>query len=72
MIRIIVEDTGPGIAPDDRERIFEPFVKLNNFDEGLGLGLGLSKQHAQNLGGTLTLDPSYTHGARFILEFPNK
>lgn len=72
MIRIIVEDTGPGIAPEDRERVFEPFVKLNNFDEGLGLGLGLSTQHAQNLGGSLSLDPSYTLGARFVLEIPNK
>ena len=71
MIRIIVEDHGPGIPEDDRERVFESFVKLDNYSEGLGLGLGLTLQHSKNLGGSLTLDPTYKDGARFILEVPN-
>ena len=70
-IRLIVEDNGPSIAPEDSEHIFEPFVKLNSFDEGLGLGLGLARQHANGLGGELTLDTSYTRGARFVLEIPD-
>ena len=69
-VRFIVEDTGKGIAAADRERIFDFFTKVDNLSEGLGLGLPLSKRHAQNLGGDLTFDESYHHGCRFILEVP--
>lgn len=70
-LRFTVEDTGRGIAEADRERVFTPFIKLDKFSEGLGLGLGLSLRSAQLLGGRLILDPTYTQGARFILEIPN-
>ncbi|MBQ6965305.1 MAG: sensor histidine kinase [Bacteroidaceae bacterium] len=69
-LRFILQDTGKGIPANEREHIFEPFIKLDYYSEGLGLGLGLSRQAAQLLGGTLTLDPTYTQGARFILEIP--
>ena len=45
-------------------------MKVNYFSEGLGLGLNLSRQIARQLGGELTLDPTYTSGCRFILEMP--
>jgi signal transduction histidine kinase len=67
---IWVRDTGKGIAEADRENIFKFFTKVDDFSEGLGLGLPLTKQHAQNLGGSLTLDPDYHDGCRFILELP--
>lgn len=70
-LRFIVEDKGVGISEADRENIFTPFVKLDSFSEGLGLGLGLALHNARLLGGSLTLDPTYTEGARFILEIPN-
>ncbi|MBQ6966107.1 MAG: histidine kinase [Bacteroidaceae bacterium] len=70
VVRIIIEDHGPGIPLAEQEHIFHPFVKLDNYSEGLGLGLGLCLRHAQALNGTLTLDPTYTNGARFILEIP--
>ena len=70
-LRFIVEDKGEGIAEADREHIFDPFVKLDSFSEGLGLGLGLALHNARLLGGSLTLDPTYTEGARFIFEIPN-
>ena len=70
-LRFIVEDKGQGISEADREQIFTPFVKLDSFSEGLGLGLGLALHNARLLGGSLTLDPTYTEGARFILEIPN-
>ena len=71
-IRFIVEDTGKGIAEADRELTFEFFTKVDDLSEGLGLGLPLSKRHAQNLGGDLTLDEDYHDGCRFIVELPLK
>jgi signal transduction histidine kinase len=69
-VRFIVQDTGKGIDEADRERMFKFFVKVDDLSEGLGLGLPLSKRHAQNLGGDLTLDEDYHHGCRFIMELP--
>ena len=65
-----VEDTGPGISEERIEQMFEPFIKVDDLSEGLGLGLPLSKRHAQSLGGDLTLDTSYHEGCRFVLEVP--
>ena len=69
-VRFVVEDRGKGIAEADRERLFKFFTKVDDLSEGLGLGLPLSKRHAQNLGGDLFLDVSYHDGCRFILEIP--
>lgn len=71
-IRYIVEDHGPGMSESYYDLMFEPFTKVNDLSEGLGLGLPLSKRHSQNLGGDLTLDTSYHDGCRFILELPKK
>ena len=65
-----VEDSGPGISEERIEQMFEPFTKVDDLSEGLGLGLPLSKRHAQSLGGDLTLDTSYHEGCRFVLEVP--
>lgn len=58
-IRIAVEDDGPGIAPADRARVLEPFVRLDDARArdtiGFGLGLAIVARTAQSLGGTLTL-----------------
>ena len=70
-VRFVIEDQGDGIAEADREKVFEPFVKLDKFSEGLGLGLGLSRKIAKGLGGTLIFDTTYTDGARFIIELPD-
>ena len=66
-VTFAVSDTGIGIAEDDRERIFSQFTKINNFSEGVGLGLSLSQQAALMLGGDLVIDPSYQEGSRFLL-----
>jgi signal transduction histidine kinase len=69
-LQIAVEDTGCGIPESEVERIFERFVKLDSFKEGIGLGLPLSRKLAQQLDGNVTLDTSYTDGARFVVTIP--
>ena len=71
-ICFIVEDIGPGIPEEQRDLMFEPFNKINDLSEGLGLGLPLAKRHVRNLGGDLTLDDKYKDGCRFIIELPKK
>ena len=65
-LTVTIQDYGPGIPASEAEHIFERFVKLNNFKEGLGLGLTFSRTMARRLGGDVTLDTSYAGpGARF-------
>ena len=65
-----VSDTGIGIDTKDRERIFENFSKLDDFKEGIGLGLPISRRLIESLGGTLELDTVYTGGSRFVINLP--
>ena len=65
-----VEDTGLGIPADKADFIFDKFTKIDMFTEGLGLGLFLCQRVVQLMGGSLTLDPQYTNGSRFILSLP--
>ena len=69
-LNISVEDTGVGVPAQEAENIFGRFVKLDSFKEGIGLGLPLSRKLAEQLGGTVALDTSYTNGARFIVTLP--
>lgn len=61
-------DTGPGVAPEIRDRLFDPFVSHGKRD-GLGLGLALSRKLVQQHGGDLWLEPSPS-GACFRLALP--
>ena len=68
---IIVEDTGCGIDAKEAEHIFERFVKLDNFKEGLGLGLTLCRMIAGRIGSDVNLDTTYAGpGARFVITLP--
>jgi len=71
LLKIAIEDTGSGIPEHEAEHIFDRFVKLDNFKEGIGLGLSLSRKLAQQLGGNVELDTTYKDGARFIVTLPN-
>ena len=72
-VRLIVEDTGVGINPEDRDRIFGRFEKAEgNFKEGIGLGLPICRRLASSIGGEITLDPEYINGCRFVLSIPKK
>ena len=69
-LQLVVEDTGSGVPEAEAERIFDRFVKLDKFKEGIGLGLSLSRKLAEQLGGKIKLDTTYTDGARFIVTLP--
>ena len=69
-LKIAVEDTGKGIPSDQQERVFERFYKIDSFVQGMGLGLTVARRSAQLLGGTLTIDPTYTTGCRFVISLP--
>jgi signal transduction histidine kinase len=66
-----VTDNGPGVPADQRERIFEPFVRLPRSPRGgTGLGLAIVRRTVESHGGTITCDPSPNGGARFTLRLP--
>ena len=70
-ITYTVTDTGMGVPANEAERIFEPFVKLNSYFDGQGLGLTFARSIARRLGGDLVLDTANTaKGARFVLTLP--
>jgi signal transduction histidine kinase len=66
---VTVTDDGPGVAPEDRERIFERFARGGGpaNDGGFGLGLAIARELAIRMGGDLQLDPRAA-GGRFVLE----
>ena len=70
--RITVSDEGIGIAPEDHTRIFERFERAvsRTHYAGLGLGLWISRQIAEALGGSLTVESDVGQGARFTLSLP--
>ena len=69
-LALTVEDTGCGVPAAEAEHIFERFVKLDTFKEGIGLGLPLCRMLIEKLGGTVRLDTTYTQGARFVVTLP--
>ena len=62
-----VTDTGRGIPADNAEKIFERFYKIDEFVPGVGLGLTLSRAIATKINATVSLDTSYSEGARFLV-----
>jgi signal transduction histidine kinase len=67
-IHVAVEDTGPGIGPEEQERIFRPFWTHDG--KGTGLGLAIAKELALALGGRIELDSQVGRGSRFELVLP--
>lgn len=73
IIRISVADTGPGIAEENRERVFEAFERLGADEqkvEGSGVGLALSKALIRAMGGQLSFDSEVGKGSTFWVELP--
>lgn len=75
-IRISVSDNGPGIAPEDREVIFEKFRQLDSSvtreHSGSGLGLPISRELCVMLGGNIRLESELGVGSTFIIELPTE
>ena len=66
-----VHDDGPGIAPEDQVRIFEPFFQSRNGPRGrVGLGLTVAKELVMAHGGTITVDSTPGNGTTFVIRLP--
>lgn len=74
-LRIEVEDSGPGIAPEHLGRVFEPFARLDSARSmdtgGLGLGLAIARSCIRAHGGDVTLQNRREGGLRAVIELPN-
>jgi PAS domain S-box-containing protein len=73
-LQIEVEDTGIGMASGDQKRIFEPFVQLGEqgISKGTGLGLTITRQFVQMMGGSINLESTPGKGTLFRIELPLK
>jgi two-component system OmpR family sensor kinase len=69
-LRIDVSDSGPGIAEDELERIFDTGVRLDSERPGMGIGLALTRSIAEGHGGTLTVESRLGRGTVFTLSLP--
>lgn len=67
-VRLEVQDNGPGVDEDVRQRLFEPFVTTKETGKGTGLGLAVCRGLVESAGGAIWLDEDYTDGARFVVE----
>ena len=67
-IRVAVQDSGPGIGPEEQDRIFRPFWTHDG--KGTGLGLAIARELAVALGGTIDLRSELGRGSRFELVLP--
>ncbi|MGO9912624.1 MAG: ATP-binding protein [Acidimicrobiales bacterium] len=73
--RIVVEDEGPGVPPEERERIFDRFSRGSSgrrrgLGEGTGLGLAIVAEHVRMLGGRVWVEDNGARGSRFVVEIP--
>jgi two-component system sensor histidine kinase HydH len=67
-LSIVVEDDGPGLSPEARKRLFEPFFSTQAL--GTGLGLAISRKLAASLGGRLSIEPGRDKGTAARLDLP--
>lgn len=67
---LAITDDGPGIPREWRERIFEPFVRLDDSPRGAGIGLFAARHLARSMGGDLRAEDRQPKGSQFVLELP--
>jgi len=76
VLKAVVKDTGIGIKPEDKERLFNSFLRLdetrNRNIEGTGLGLNISRQLAQMMDGTIEVESEYGKGSVFTITVVQK
>lgn len=73
--RLVVEDNGPGVEPDERDLVFTPFVRGSAARQtgapGSGLGLAVARWMVTECGGSIAIESVSPHGARFVVRFPS-
>lgn len=69
-VRVNVTDTGKGVSKEDQSRIFERFVKVDEYIPGTGLGLSVVESHIKNLGGSVGVESSLGVGSNFWFTLP--
>jgi len=67
---VSVEDTGPGVAEADLERVFDRFVRVTHEGQGCGLGLAIVKEIVERHAGRVHMEAVQPHGARVVLQLP--
>jgi signal transduction histidine kinase len=70
LVRIEVQDNGPGVSPEVRNRLFEPFVTTKDVGKGTGLGLAVCRGLVESAGGAIEYDAEHLDGARFYVLLP--
>jgi len=74
-VKLWVEDEGPGIAPDERERVFAKFYRGKSaatLASGTGLGLAITREIVRFRGGRIWVEDVIPHGARFVISIPRE
>ena len=69
-LSVIIEDNGPGIPSDKKDKVFEPY--LTTKEKGTGLGLAIVKHNTELYGGTVSVDSELGNYTRFNLLFPGR
>jgi len=69
-VEIVVRDNGPGVSADARSSMFNPFYSGREAGRGLGLGLSKCWRIITLHGGSISLDDTYSDGARFVIRLP--
>jgi two-component system, NtrC family, sensor kinase len=69
-VKITIQDSGPGISPENVRRIFDPFFTTKEVGKGTGLGLSLCYGIVQEHGGNITVESQVGQGAAFVIELP--
>jgi signal transduction histidine kinase/CheY-like chemotaxis protein/HAMP domain-containing protein len=70
---IEIEDSGPGISPEDQQRLFQPFIQLGKQagdNKGTGLGLAITRQFVELMGGSIQLESTLGQGSLFRVDLP--
>jgi two-component system nitrogen regulation sensor histidine kinase NtrY len=70
VVRIVIADDGPGIAPEERDKLFMPYYSTKK--RGSGLGLAIVRRIVAEHGGTIEVGPNQPRGTRFTIELPRE
>jgi signal transduction histidine kinase len=70
-VRLVVADRGPGIRPEDQERIFQPFGRISDSSQGVGLGLWIVRSLILAHGGNIEVDSQFGMGTRMLVTLPS-